>query len=68
MFMKRPRHRVFDYTPRFYDPDTDPVERKKRKLGFRSQRKYIARKKSPVVWILIIIAIIFLLIILRKYF
>lgn len=68
MFMKKPRHRVFDYTPRFYDPETDPVERKKRQLGFRSKRKHISRRKSPVLWILLIFAIIFILIKLQKLF
>jgi hypothetical protein len=68
MFMKKPRHRVFDYTPRFYDPETDPVERKKRQLGFRSTRKHISRRKSPVLWILLIIVIIFILIKLQKFF
>ena len=68
MFMKKPRHRVFDYTPRFYNPETDPAEKKKRQLGFRSHRKYISRRKSPVLWILLIIAIIFILIKLQKFF
>ena len=68
MFMKKPNHRIFDYTPRFYDPETDPVERKKRQLGFRSQRKHISRKKSPMLWIILIMAIIFILIKLGKFF
>jgi hypothetical protein len=68
MFMKKPNHRVFDYTPRFYDPETDPVERKKRQLGFRSQRKHISRKKSPMLWIILIMAIIFILIKLGNFF
>ena len=29
MLMKRPRHRVFDYPPRFYKPEEDEKERKK---------------------------------------
>ena len=68
MFMKKPRHRVFDYTPRFYDPDTDPAERKKRRLGFRSHRKHISRRKSPVIWIILIFIIIFILLKLQKFF
>jgi hypothetical protein len=68
MFMKKPRHRIFDYTPRFYNPDTDPVERKKRQLGFRSTRKHISRRKSPVLWILLIIVIVFILIKLQNFF
>ncbi len=68
MFMKKPRHRIFDYTPRFYDPETDPLERKKRQLGFRTQRKHISRKKSPVLWIALILVIIFILLKLQKLF
>jgi uncharacterized membrane protein YvbJ len=68
MFMKKPRHRIFDYTPRFYDPETDPLERKKRQLGFRTQRKNISRKKSPVLWIALILVIIFILLKLQNLF
>jgi len=60
MFMKRPRHRIFDYTPRFFDPQTDETEKKKRKLGFTRQRKYRARKRSPLVWLVFILAVIYL--------
>ncbi len=68
MFMKSPRHKIFDYTPRFYAPETDPLERKKRKLGFRTQRKHISRKKSPILWIILIIAILFILVKLGRFF
>jgi len=43
--MKRPRHRVFDYPFRFYKPEEDEQERRKRKLGFTSYRKYKHQKK-----------------------
>jgi hypothetical protein len=62
MFMKKPRHRVFDYTPRFYKPEDDKVERRKRKLGFSRQRKHNSRKKSPIIFLLVIIIIIYILI------
>jgi len=61
MFMKRPRHRIFDYTPRFYDPQTDKDERLKRKLGFSRQRKYRGRKRSPIIWLVFILIVIYLL-------
>jgi len=34
MLMKKPQHRIFDYPPRFYKPEQDKGERRKRKLGF----------------------------------
>ncbi len=58
MFMKRPNHRVFDYTPRYYTPETDEQERKKRKLGFSKQLKIKRKRGNPIIWILLIIAVI----------
>jgi hypothetical protein len=60
MFFKRPAHRIFDYTPRFYKPDEDPDERRKRKLGFRRQLKIMRKKKNPLLWLVLIIAVIYL--------
>ena len=62
MLMKKPRHRVFDYPTRFYKPEEDPVEKRKKKLGFRSYRKFSHKKKSPIIWIIFILAIIFIII------
>ncbi len=59
MFMKKPKHKVFDYTPRFYKPELDEQERKKRKLGFSSQRKLIQRKRSPLLWIVLVLMVIY---------
>lgn len=61
MFMKRPSHRVFDYTPRHYIPEADEKERRKRKLGFSKQLKVKRKKKNPVIWILLIIAVIWII-------
>lgn len=60
MFIKKPRHRIFDYPPRFYKPETDEKEKKKRKLGFSRQRKFIGKKRSPVLWLLFVIAVIYI--------
>ncbi len=62
MLMKKPRHRVFDYPPRFYKPNEDPQEKLKKRLGFQSYRKFKQRKKSPIIWIVFIIAVIFIII------
>ncbi len=60
MFMKKPSHRIFDYPPRFYEPETDEKEKRKKKLGFRYQRKRIRKKKNPVIWGIYVIAVVYL--------
>ncbi len=62
MLMKKPRHRIFEYLPRFYKPSEDPQEKLKKRLGFQSSRKFKHRKKSPIIWIVFIIAVIFIII------
>ncbi len=61
MLMKKPRHRIFDYTPRFYKPETDEQERIKKRLGFSRQRKINSKKKSPFIWLLFVIVIIYVI-------
>ena len=61
MFMKKPRHRIFDYSPRHYKPEEDKNARAKRRLGFSHQRKYRSRQKSPII-ILVLAAIIIYLV------
>ncbi|MGA8263531.1 MAG: hypothetical protein WB779_03730 [Ignavibacteriaceae bacterium] len=57
--MKRPTNRVFEYPPRFYKPEDDERERKKRKLGFSRTLKTNRRKtRSPLIWIILLIIII----------
>ena len=65
MFMKKPTHRKFDYTPQFYDPLKDEEERKKRKLGFSSYRKNIGKKQNPIKNILLIIIVILIILLIR---
>ena len=60
MFFKRPAHRVFDYTPRFYDPQKDEREKRKRKLGFAQQRRNLKKRRSPLIWAIFIIFVIFI--------
>jgi len=55
MFFKKTPHRIFDYTPRFYKPEEDKNEKLKRKLGFRRQMKMNRKKKSPMIWLLLVI-------------
>ena len=59
MFMKKPKNRTFDYTPRFYVKEKDELERKKRKLGFTGKLHIKRRKtRSPLVWIILLIILI----------
>jgi len=62
MFMKKPSHKVFDYIPRHYDPLKDEDERRKRRLKFESQRNIQRKTKSPLIWIILALMIIYLLI------
>jgi hypothetical protein len=61
MLMKKPRHRVFDYIPRHYTPETDETEKKKRRLGFSRHRKMKSRQQSPLILFVIIALVIFII-------
>lgn len=64
MFFKQTQHRVFDYTPRFYDPEKDKelkeLERRKRRLGFRTARtRQRVKTKSPIYYLVIFAIVVF---------
>jgi len=59
MFLKKPSNKIFDYQPRFYDPEKDPVEQRKRKLGFRKSQNIRKKNKSPFLWLVIFLIIAF---------
>ena len=61
MLMKKPRHRVFDYPPRFYKPDEDVQVQRKKRLGFTSYRKFRNKRKSPIIWIILILLVLYLI-------
>jgi len=60
MFIKKPRNRKFDYQPRYYKPDQDKEERRKRKLGFRSNYKNKVQSKKPVAYIIMLAIILYI--------
>jgi hypothetical protein len=60
MFFRRPPHRVFDYTPRHYDPTKDESEKLRRRLGFSRYRRHKGKKRSPIIWLVFILAVIYL--------
>lgn len=67
MLLKRPKAKQFDYTPRFYDPDNDPEERRKKRLGFRSARKAQRKRRNPVYWLMLFFIILYLYLRFRGY-
>jgi len=60
MFFKKTPHRVFEYPPQFYKPEDDKDEKLKRKLGFRRQMKMNRKKKSPMIWLLLVIIAVYI--------
>jgi hypothetical protein len=60
MFFKKPPHRIFDYTPRFYKPEEDKDEKLKRRLGFRRQLKTGRKKRSPIIWLVLVVLVIYI--------
>ncbi|MEG8947391.1 hypothetical protein [Rosettibacter firmus] len=59
MFFKKIRPRDFEYIPRYYDPEKDPEERLKRRLGFNRKRKFKRKGRNPVYWLVIFIIILY---------
>jgi hypothetical protein len=60
MFMKRPQYRKFDYQPRFYKPELDEGEKRKRRLGFRSNIRKRSNTKIPWPYIIMLAIILFI--------
>lgn len=61
LFIKKPKNKKFDYSPRYYRPELDEEERKKRKLNFRSELK-VKKGKSPLFYLVFLILVIYALI------
>ncbi len=63
MFFKRPAHRIFDYTPQFYNPEEDEErkekERKKRRLGFRRNLKAKRKRGNALIYALLVLLVIY---------
>lgn len=60
MLMKRPKHRVFDYTPRFYKPEHDEINKKRKKINFNNVRKVQRKRRSPVIWLILVVLLFYL--------
>lgn len=60
MFFKRIKPREFDYTPRFYDPEKDPEEKIRQKLGFNRKRRLKRKERSPLYWLILLIIVFYI--------
>lgn len=60
MFLKQPKIRQFDYSPRFYNADED--EEEKKRIQFRRLTNRAPAKRRPTWWMLIMIVILALLV------
>ena len=56
MFLKHKKHKTFDYTPQFYDPDKDKELRER--LKFSSHRKKSPAKSNNLLKLLILLGLI----------
>lgn len=56
MIMRRPQHRRFEYTPRFYDPKKDEDERRRRRFHFHSNVRRGSNR--PLFVIIVLLAIV----------
>jgi len=61
MLMKKPKHRIFDYEPRFYDPSKDETEKKKKRLSFKTSHSR-RKSKSNIFLIALIILVLYFII------
>jgi ATP/ADP translocase len=62
MFFKKINHREFDHIPRFYKPELDNKERRKKKLNFRESSKLRTKSKLPIYLLVLLGIIIYFLI------
>ncbi len=51
MLMRKPKYRRFEYQPRYYDPEKDEREKRKKRLKFRYARRTKPRKTNQFIYI-----------------
>jgi ribosomal protein L34 len=68
MFIKKPRHKKFDYQPRYYKPEKDEELKRKRKLGFRSNYREKTSTKKPYAYIIMLVIILYIFLKYNGYF
>ncbi len=64
MFLRPHKHKSFDYTPQFYNPDKDKDIRGR--INFTRRRRPVGRKRNNIIKLLLLLAaVIYLIIYLR---
>ena len=58
--MRRPEHRRFTYEPRYYKPELDKDERRRRRMQFHRRHLLQKRSKSALYWIIIFSLLVYL--------
>ncbi len=61
MFIKKFKSRKFDYQPRYYKPGQDEEEMNKRRLQLRSKFTRDSKKKSPYIYIVLLLVVIYIM-------
>lgn len=61
MFIKKMKNKKFEYEPRYYKPEQDQEERRKRKLNFRTGLKS-SKGKSSIYYLTFILILIYVII------
>lgn len=59
MFFKRVKNKKFDHIPRFYNPNDDVTEKRKKKLKFRVDAGIKKKSKIPIMPLLLLAVIIY---------
>jgi len=62
MFFKKINNKNFDYIPRFYNPEDDKMEKRKKKLNFRSDSKTRKINKVPIYLLVFVLVIIYFIV------
>lgn len=58
MLLKKPSYKRFDYTPRYYNPDRDPENMRRRELRFERQTR--RGRHRPLYWVLAMLILAYL--------
>jgi len=66
MFMKKPKHRNFEFTPRFYDPLKDEEEKRKRKIRIGFERNRIKPRNTIYKNLILLIIVVIVILILSR--
>lgn len=61
MLMRKPKNKKFEYEPRYYKPEKDEEERRKRRLNFRTGLKS-SKGKSTIYYLTFVLILIYIII------